>query len=138
LSLNTDLLRKSFDLVVEREPQLTARFYEILFSRYPQSRPLFGRHSAARQQEMLQRALVAVMEHLEDASWLEQTLGGLGAKHVEYGVTEDMYAWVGDSLLSTLAEIAGPDWSPALADAWTGAYGAIRDLMLRGASLRAA
>ena len=129
MALNVPLLRNSFDLVVAREPQLTTRFYEILFVRYPQVKPLFGRHSGAAQAEMLQQALVAVMEHLEDASWLGATLGALGAKHVDYGVTSEMYAWVGDSLLAALADAAGEAWTPELAGAWTEAYGAVSGLM---------
>lgn len=133
MSLNVPLLRSSFDLVIERQPQLTPRFYEILFARYPQVKPLFGRNSGANQAAMLQSALVAVLDKLEDASWLEQTLGAMGAKHVDYGVTTEMYGWVGTSLLAAIAEAAGSDWSPALESAWTDAYGAISGLMLKGA-----
>jgi hemoglobin-like flavoprotein len=129
MALNVPLLRSSFDLVVEREPQLTTRFYEILFARYPQVRPLFGRSSGPAQAEMLQQALVAVMEHLDDAAWLGATLGALGSKHVDYGVTPEMYGWVGDSLLAALADAAGDAWSPELAAAWTDAYGAVAGLM---------
>lgn len=133
MSLDVALLRSSFDLLVARQPQITPRFYEILFSKYPQAKPLFGRNSGPAQAEMLQQALVSVLEHLEDASWLSHNLGALGAKHVSYGVSEEMYGWVGDSLLTTLAEIAGADWSPQLASAWTTAYGAIAGLMQQGA-----
>ena len=114
MSLNVSLLRSSFDLIAERQSQITPRFYEILFARYPQVRPLFGRNATAVQAEMLQGALVAVMDHLEDASWLQQTLGAMGAKHVNYNVTDEMYAWVGDSLLATFAEIAGTTGRPSL------------------------
>ena len=134
MALNAELLRSSFDLVASREPTFVARFYEILFERYPQVKPLFGRNSGDRQQQMLTQALVAVMDHLDDAIWLSDTLSGMGAKHIDYGVTDEMYAWVGDSLLSTLAEVAGADWSPELEAAWTEAYGAITSLMLSGAS----
>jgi hemoglobin-like flavoprotein len=133
VALDVTLLRNSFDLVIARQPQITPRFYEILFSRYPQVRPLFGRNAQAAQQEMLQEALVAVMDHLEDAGWLSQTLGAMGAKHIDYGVADEMYSWVGDSLLATLAEAAGDDWTPQLAAAWAEAYGAISSLMLAGA-----
>ena len=132
MALNAELLRSSFELVVERQPALTPRFYEILFERYPQVKPLFGR-STAKQAEMLQSALVAVLEKLEDASWLEQTLGAMGLKHIDYGVTDEMYGWVGESLLAAIAEAAGKDWSPELHGAWTDAYGAISGLMLKGA-----
>ena len=137
MALDAALLRSSFALVVERQPALTHRFYEVLFARYPQARPLFGKDTR-RQEEMLQGALVAVVDHLDDAAWLQQTLAGLGAKHVDYGVTAEMYGWVGESLLATLAEVAAEAWTPALERAWTDAYGAIVELMLAGAPVRPA
>jgi hemoglobin-like flavoprotein len=133
MALDPGLLRSSFELVTERQPQLTKRFYEILFERYPQVRPLFGRNSGANQAQMLQDALVAVMDHLEDASWLTATLTAMGKKHVEYGVTNEMYDWVGASLLATLAEAAGKQWTPQLDAAWGEAYGAIAGIMQQGA-----
>jgi hemoglobin-like flavoprotein len=82
---------------------------------------------------MLTRALVAVMDHLDDAVWFTETLEALGAKHADYGVTDAMYDWVGEALLATLAEVAGADWSPALASEWSSAYGAIAATMQAGA-----
>jgi hemoglobin-like flavoprotein len=91
---------------------------------------MFPAGGQARQAEMLTGALVAVLDHLEDAPWLVSTLGALGAKHVGYGVTREMYDWVGGCLLATLAEVAGPVWTPELNAAWSEAYGAIASLML--------
>lgn len=135
MSLDIALLRSSFDLVVERSPTVTARFYEIFFERYPRVRPMFGAGPAAleRQQKMLTDALVAVLDHLEDAPWLTETLFALGKRHVGYGVADEMYDWVGESLLAALAEAAGDDWTSETAAAWAAAFGAIRDLMLKGA-----
>jgi len=137
MSLNVKLLRESFDLVVERSPKLTHRFYEILFERYPQTQAMFPTGRRGRQEEMLTEALVAVLDHLEDAPWLTGTLQALGAKHVDYGVTDEMYGWVGDSLLRTLAEVAGKDWNPELESAWAGAFGAIASIMQQGAHAHA-
>ena len=131
--MNIDLLRSSFELVIERQPDLTARFYAILFERYPQAQGLFGRRARAAQEKMLAEAIVAVLDHLEQAEWLRATLVPLGAKHVDYGVTDVMYGWVGECLLAAIAEAAGDAWSPELAHAWTEAYGAIAGLMLEGA-----
>lgn len=111
------------------EPTLLA----VLFARHPEARPLFGSKSTEAQAATLQEALVAMMDHLEDASWLEQTLAGLGRKHADYGVTDEMYGWVGGSLLATLAEVAGEAWTPELESAWSEAYGAIAGLMRNGA-----
>jgi hemoglobin-like flavoprotein len=133
MSLNVSLLRASFALVAERQPHLTRRFYEILFERYPQAAALFSKGAGARQEEMLTQALVALMDHLEDVPWLMSTLAGLGAKHVAYRVSDEMYEWVGECLIATLAEVAGADWTPELAAAWSDAYGAIAGMMLSGA-----
>jgi hemoglobin-like flavoprotein len=132
MALDPQVLRTSFELVIERQPELTTRFYEILFDRYPQVRALFGTDTT-HQSKMLASALVAVMDNLEDASWLSSTLTAMGRKHVQYGVTNEMYDWVGASLLATLAEVAGRDWTPALEAQWTEAYGAIAGLMQQGA-----
>ncbi len=134
MSLNVELLRSSFELVAQRQPKITPRFYELLFERYPQVKPLFGRNAATQQQEMLQEALVAVLDHIEDASWLEHQLGTMGAKHLDYGVTNEMYDWVGECLVATLAEVAGDDWNDDVQSAWIQAYGAIASLMQRGAA----
>ena len=134
MSLNPDVLRSSFDLVVQRQPLLTTRFYEILFRDYPQARPLFGRRAPDAQAKMLQEALVAVLDHIEDAAWLSGTLRGMGATHRTYGVTDEMYDWVGASLLATLAEVAADDWTDEVRTQWTLAYGAIAGLMKAGAA----
>ncbi|AKV04273.1 Putative hemeoglobin [Labilithrix luteola] len=133
MSLNAAVLRESLELVAQREPLITKRFYEILFDRYPQVQPLFSRNAPERQQKMLQDAIVAVVEHVEDSEWLKQNLTAIGSKHVDYGVTPEMYGWVGASLLATLAEIAGPAWTAEVEKAWTDAYGAISGLMIEGA-----
>jgi hemoglobin-like flavoprotein len=135
MGLNTAVLRDSFALVVERQPNLTSLFYDELFSKYPQAQPLFsaGRNGRAKQEQMLTEALVAVMDHLEDAPWLTSTLKGLGAKHKDYGVTREMYDWVGASLLATLAKVAAAEWTPEVEQSWKDAYGAISSLMLSGA-----
>ena len=138
MSLNVHALRQSFELVVERAPDLTHRFYDILFARYPEARPLFGRSSRPAQEQMLTAALAAVLDHLEDASWLRSTLGALGERHTGYGVTAEMYGWVGESLLATLAEVAGSAWTAEVAAAWTEAYGAIASMMMAGTGVRRA
>ncbi len=132
MALDVDLLRSSFELVLTRQPDVTHVFYNELFSRHPEAKQLFARNAPGAQEKMLADALVAVIDHLEDAPWLETTLAQLGAKHAEYGITTEMYGWVGESLLATFAEVAGSDWSPRLEAAWTDAYGAVCSLMLQG------
>jgi hemoglobin-like flavoprotein len=133
MSLDIDVLRDSFALVAERETAVALRFYEILFERYPQTRSMF-RRSSVEQAQMLTQALVAVVEHLEDSTWLGSTLHALGAKHVEYRVRDEMYDWVGECLIAALEDCLGPAFSPRVKLAWIGAYGAVAGLMKAGAA----
>lgn len=130
MGLDVKLLRESFDLVATREPEVAMRFYGILFRRYPQVQPLFGRSAQANQAKMLTEMLVAVLDHLEDAQWLQTNLRALGVRHMDYGVTREMYPMVGECLLAALAEVAGDAWTPQLSNAWSEAYDAIVTLML--------
>jgi hemoglobin-like flavoprotein len=131
MSLDASLLQHSLELVSGREARITERFYDILFARYPQVRPLFGR-DRREQAAMLQESIVAVLDHLDDARWLEARLHGLGRRHVDYGVTAEMYPWVAECLVATFAEVAAEDWTPEMEQAWFDALGVVSDLMLAG------
>jgi hemoglobin-like flavoprotein len=133
MALNVPLLRSSLETAVENEGIVTMRFYEILFSRYPQVEGLFGRNSRENQAKMLQESLVAVLEHVEDAEWLQSTLSSMGKKHLEYDVTEDMYPWVGECLVAALGEAVGDSWTDEHVAAWSEAYGVISGMMIEGA-----
>ncbi len=134
MTLDPTILRESFELIIDRRPDLTLRFYEILFARHPALAPMFRRDRGA-QARMLAGAIAAVLDHLEDAPWLESTLGQLGARHLEYGVTHAMYDQVGEALLATLAEVAAESWTPEIERQWTLAFGAIASLMQAGAGV---
>ena len=136
MGLNVELLRSSFALVLEREPTITHRFCGVLFSKYPQVKPLFGKNSGEHQEKMLAGALVALMDHLENASWLEETLTTMGAKHLDCGVKDEMYPCVGDALITAMSPVAGADWTDEPTAQWSAAYGAITSLMLEGAHAR--
>lgn len=129
MALNPSLLRSSFELVTAREPNIVSRFYEIFFERYPQVKPLFKRGNAETQHQKLGAALGAVLEHLEDPNWLTEQLGAMGRRHDGYGVTDDMYPWVGECLIAAMQEAAGDEWTADMTVAWSDAYGAIVSLM---------
>src|SRR5215472_18632893 len=132
MALDIDGLRASFAVVIARQPDLTHVFYQELFARHPEARSLFSRNPIEVQERMLAETLVAALDHLEDAEWLQTNLAALGARHADYGVTEAMYGWVAGALLATLAQVAGDDWTDAYESAWSEALGAIQSLMLAG------
>ncbi|HEY4027883.1 MAG TPA: globin domain-containing protein [Candidatus Dormibacteraeota bacterium] len=130
MRLQVDLLRTSFQMVIERQPNLTRIFYEVLFARHPEARQLFFRKTIEVQEQMLAETLSTAVDHLEDGPWLQSRLAELGSRHAEYGVTEEMYGWVAEALLAALARVAGDDWTPDVEAAWGDALTAIATLML--------
>lgn len=130
--MDKELLTESLLLVDGQEQELTPRFYDILFERYPAVRPMFSTDIRP-QAEMLRGAIVAVLDHLDDASWLADTLGLLGAKHASWGVTDEMYGAVAECMIAAMTELGGDRWTPAMTEAWTEALGAVAGLMQAGA-----
>jgi hemoglobin-like flavoprotein len=84
---------------------------------------------------MVLQAILAVVEHMDDAAWLRGTLRPLGAKHLAYGVTEPMYPMVAEALLATLARASGSSWDVEIEGAWTRAITAVAGEMIAGARL---
>ncbi|MEM6254062.1 MAG: globin family protein [Cyanobacteria bacterium P01_D01_bin.156] len=133
MSLNVELLEQSFELVKPKADEFVGSFYNNLFTDYPAAKPLFEHSDMGKQQQMLKGALVMVIENLRKPEALSKALKGLGARHVKYGALPEHYPLVGNSLLKTLEQYAGSAWTSELKEAWTGAYGAITELMLEGA-----
>ena len=129
--MNAALIKSSFSLILEREHALPRRFYTKLFTLHPELRRFFvGPQS--HQEQMLARALVAMVDRIDDAPWIEEQLSQLGQRHVRYGITPEMYRPFGEALLATLAEVSGPAWTPEVATAWKEAFVEITRLMLKG------
>jgi hemoglobin-like flavoprotein len=130
--MNIEILQTSFDSLNHDDSNFTRRFYDNLLTRHPELRDLFGTGVKEKQHAMLYQALAAIMDHLDDAYWLQNALAKYGARHANYGVTSEMYTWFGECLIATLAEVKGAEWSPQLEEAWQTAYAAICRMMQSG------
>jgi hemoglobin-like flavoprotein len=115
------LVQSSFRKVVPIAEQAADLFYTRLFELDPSLRPLFQgdiREQGRKLMSMLSMA-VAALERLET---LVPAVRALGARHGKYGVLEEHYATVGAALIWTLQKGLGPDFTPAVAEAWTATY----------------
>jgi hemoglobin-like flavoprotein len=134
MAIDKELLRKSFALFVACEPNLTHHFYEVLFARHPALRKLFSRSPMQVQERVFAETIAALVEHIDDVAHLENVLYPLGAKHVEYGATEEKYEWVREALLTTFRHVGCAVWTDELATAWRDAYDLMAKMMLEGAA----
>jgi hemoglobin-like flavoprotein len=122
--MDADLLETSLALVDTPDDGLTARFYELLFERYPAVRPLFS-EDLGRQAKLLRSAIVSVVDHLDDPIWLTETLGDLGARHASWSVVAPMYDAVTECMVAAMAEVGGAAWTPQMHDSWVEALDAV-------------
>ena len=133
MTLDLEALETSFDLVAPRGDELMDVFYSQLFAAAPAVRPLFAATDLKRQKSMLLATLVLLRKSLRDLDAITPKLRDLGARHVAYGAQPEHYPVVGDVLIASMAEIAGPAWTPAYEHAWREAFGIVAAAMLEGA-----
>ncbi len=134
MALNVKLLEASFKLVAPQGDALVARFYERLFQKYPQVKPLFKGVPIKKQQKKLLASLVLVVENLRRPAQLTKVLHAMGARHVGYGAEAGHYDAVNENMLAVLSEFAGKAWTSQIEKAWSDALETIKNLMVGGAS----
>jgi nitric oxide dioxygenase len=130
--LQLDLLHSSFEQVRGQKEDFAAAFYNRLFTKFPQTQPLFASTDMKQQHNVLMAALGMVINALRNGEQeqLASVLRELGHRHRTYGVNPEHYQMVAAALLETFADFFGSAWTRELHDAWTEAYGAIVSLML--------
>jgi hemoglobin-like flavoprotein len=135
MTLNIELLERSFSLVKERSTDFTQTFYQNLFTDYPEVKPLFAHSQMEEQGKKLFASLVLTIDNLRQPEILATTLRGLGTKHLKYGVLPEHYPMVGNSILKSLESFSGENWTEEVKQAWVEAYTAIAQLMLEGTEI---
>jgi nitric oxide dioxygenase len=123
------LVKDSFRKVVPIADQAAALFYARLFELDPALRHLF-RGDMVEQGRKLMTMIATAVASLERLDTIVPAVRALGARHAGYGVQEDHYATVGAALLWTLEKGLGPEFTPAVREAWTSTYSLLANTMI--------
>jgi hemoglobin-like flavoprotein len=86
---------------------------------------------------MLLGTLVLLRKSLRNLDAIVPKLRDLGARYVAYGAEAEHYPVVGEVLLASMAQVAGPGWRPEHERAWANAFGVVAGAMLEGARAEA-
>jgi hemoglobin-like flavoprotein len=119
------IMRETLEITLAKDDTFPQRFYDRLFAAHPDVRPLFHRSSQGALNKMFAQKLISIIDHLDDPDWLGRELTRLAHNHKNYGVTVDMYPWVGEALIATLREACADVWSADAERAWTDGYAAL-------------
>jgi len=128
--LDVDVLEQSFAKIAPYGEAIVQSFYDELFKRYPQVRPLFRNTTRQEQQRKLLTALSLVVKSLRNPTALTDTLRKLGKRHQNYGAVEAHYEAVARTLLDVLKEFGGTAWTKKVHQAWDDALNIIAETML--------
>lgn len=133
----TRLVQKSFKKLVPIADQVGTMFYARLFETYPEVRPMFAEDIRPQAKKLVQM-LALVVNGLHRLDDIMPAVQQLARRHNDYGVVEAHYGAVGETLLWTLQQGLGDDFTPEVEAAWTDAYGLLSATMIAAAKEGAA
>jgi hemoglobin-like flavoprotein len=126
-------VKKSWQLFRKIDPQLVGDvFYSRLFLQTPSVKPMF-KHSMTAQYQKLVDMLSMVISKLDRIDEISEDIRELALRHVQYGVRPAHYKLIGDTLLWTLAQGLGRDWTEEMAAAWAKCYKILSGIMIDAA-----
>jgi hemoglobin-like flavoprotein len=123
------LVQESFAKVVPISEQAAVIFYDRLFEVAPAVKAMFPA-DMTEQRKKLMGMLAAVVNGLTNLESILPAASALAKRHVGYGAKPEHYSVVGGALLWTLEKGLGEAWTPAVAAAWTAAYGTLSGYMI--------
>jgi NAD(P)H-flavin reductase/hemoglobin-like flavoprotein len=127
-----DVIRSSFAEVEPQAEELGRHFYGTLFRIAPQTRDLFPINMEVQRSRLL-RALVHVVQMVDQPDDLMPFLEQLGRDHRKFGVLAQHYDAVGAALIGSIRQFSGPAWTAEMENAWTDAYGIVANAMIDAA-----
>ncbi|MEI8026891.1 MAG: globin domain-containing protein [Pseudomonadota bacterium] len=133
MGINIKVIRSSFDLVKPMAPIVADRFYEILFQDYPEAKVFFSKIDMPKQKNALIASLVTAINNLDNPDQLTRFLLNLGESHGRYGVEDQHYQWVGQSLMKSLKQCLSEAWTQDVEYQWAEVYGIMAEAMKAGA-----
>lgn len=131
-SAQKTLVQDSFVDIATIADDAAVLFYRKLFELDPSLRPLF-RGDMAEQRKKLMQMLTAAVKGLDHLDRLVPAVQELGRRHAEYGVREQHYETVGETLLWTLEAGLGRGFTPHVREAWTAVYTLLATTMMDAA-----
>ncbi|WP_186382317.1 globin domain-containing protein [Amycolatopsis rhizosphaerae] len=115
------LIRDSWVKAEPYLPEVTQFFYGMLFTLAPATRDFFPINMEVQRNRMV-RALVHVVQMVDQPEDLVPFLRQLGRDHRKFGVVPKHYEAIGTALLAAMKTQLGPDWTPEVERAWAEAF----------------
>jgi len=123
-------VKETIPLVGENAEKITTRMYEILFSKYPETKPLFE-NAQSDQHKKLAGAIAAFAGNIDNLGALSGAVEKMATTHVATNVLPIHYPMVGDSLITAMGDVLGDDLTEDHKQAWIEAYNFLGDILMK-------
>lgn len=114
---HAETITASLEHVAERGVDPAPLIYARLFARKPELEGLFVLGPEARG-HMLDEAFRLILDVIGPDTYATAFLRSERVNHQELGVSPEVFASFFDVIATTLADVAGPDWTPETSAAW--------------------
>ncbi|KJR34140.1 nitric oxide dioxygenase [Vibrio navarrensis] len=131
LSENTiQIVKSTAPLLAKTGPQLTAHFYQRMFTHHPELKEIFNMSNQRNgdQREALFNAICAYANNIDNLPALLGAVEKIAHKHSSFLISAEQYQIVGSHLLATIDELFSP--GEAVLDAWAEAYGVLANVFI--------
>jgi hemoglobin-like flavoprotein len=116
---HAEAIEQSLEVAAERGGDLTQIVYARLFEREPEMKILFWRDTNdSIKGEMLMRVFEAILDFIRARQFADHLIQTEVVTHAGYDVPPDVFATFFGLVAEVVEEACGPDWSPAMAEAW--------------------
>lgn len=125
-----EILEETFAKLADHGGALVEKFYNELFSRYPDVKPMFANVDQKEQEKKLLSGLALVINNIRKPEVLGPALTNLGKNHQKYGAVAEHYPAVAETMLDVMEEFAGELWTDEVKQAWSNALNTVATAML--------
>jgi hemoglobin-like flavoprotein len=116
---HAEAIERSLEIAAERGGDLTPVVYARLFERQPDMKALFWRDTGGFiKGEMLMRVFEAMLDFIGERRFSQHLIQTEVVTHAGYDVPPEVFATFFGLVAEVVQEVCGPDWSPAMAEAW--------------------
>lgn len=123
-------IKETIPLVSQEAENVTTRMYEILFSKYPETKPMFD-NAAKDQHKKLAGAIAAFAGNIDNLGVLGAAVEKMATSHVMTNVKPIHYPMVADALITAMGDVLGEAFTDARKNAWIEAYTFLANILMQ-------
>ncbi len=131
-----ELIRTSYEALSPRGDHLLNTFFDNLFESTPSMEEVLPRAGIAKRRSLL-KTVSFIVDNADRLEGIRNSLMDMGEHNADTGIKSAHYPLVRDTLVATMAQVAGDAWTQQLDEAWFDVLSVVSLFMIRGAERRA-